>query len=299
LDGHISTAHFQTEAAAVAVFRNIRKNPIRRLLYPHLQEIVAQGKDGDSFAWGPEGILHHQSALTLTAMQERMVAVARGLCYKTFTPRTVAHPSHRYAQACWLYWDLLTDYIADFFKDNAIDIEKHWEEVRRMSGDLVRNSPVYQPQSPDPLVIPLDRNEIDQPEVPRATMDGVVRSVRPIESIEDLQKFCRYVLFQATFNHGWTHDGQYGAGGELRYATFGLRNGSIGDEADPAVLPPPKVMIEGISTNSLGLNANYGYILKDEEQDVPPALKTALEAKRTQFAVLGVDIDLIRSRINI
>lgn len=307
LDGHITRAHFQTEAIAVATFRNLRTSPIRRLFFPHLQEIVPQGKDGDSFAWGPEGILHHQSALTLSSMHERMARLTAGWCWSTFEPRTPLHATHRFAFAARRFWELARGYCAAFVAENRAEIEANWPELRRFSDDLVRNSPVYHPFAPDPLVVPADSNEEDHPQIPRPVIDGVTRSVRPLTTtdspapgeIDRLVQLCTYVLYTTTFLHGWTHDGQYAAGGELRYATFGLRAGSIGGEADPAVNPPPKVLMEGISTNSVGIHANFGYLLADEEHDVPPPLKALIAESRAVFADLGVNVDHLRSRINI
>ncbi len=307
LDGHITRGHFQTEAVCVAAFRNLRKSPIRRLLFPHLQEIVPQGHDGDSFAWGPDGILHHQSPLTLGVMQERMERLSSGWCWSTFKPRTPVHATHNFAYAANRYWDLMSRYASEFVSANQQAIEASWIEIRRFSDDLVRSSPVYRPFPPPAGVVPIDSHELDHPEVPRPVVNGVVRSTRPITTTDApapgdmarLIQLCTYALYTATFLHGWTHDGQYGAGGELLYATFGLRNGSIGEEADPAVLPPPKVMMEGIETNSVGINTNYGYILRDEESDVPPRLKQLIAESREAFAALGLDVDDLRSRINI
>jgi hypothetical protein len=306
LDGHIATGHFQTEMYAVAVYRNLRLNPVRQLLEPHLQEIVKQGSQGDNFAWGPKGILSEQSALTLPAMHGRIERVSSALDWRTFQPRAVLHASHRYAKASQLCWQMLTEYVEAYFKENRANIEQQWLEIHRFSADLVAHSVPYTP----PLVDGRIKFMEESPEnsLPaRAVVDGVVRAVRPVTAsdapaageLELLKRLCCYVLFQSTFNHTWTHDGQYDAGGELGYATFGLRNGSLGAEDDPDILPPPLLNIESLSTNTIGLRANYGYILADEENDVPPALKKALSARRQAFADLGLNVDTIRSRINI
>lgn len=303
LDGHITAAHFQTEAAAVATFRNLRTSPIRRLLHAHLQEIVPQGRDGDSFAWGPSGILMAQSALTYAALQERMRALTAGMCWETFAPPPQVHPTHRYAAAAGLFWDMLGGYLDDFFARNRAEIVATWPEIDRLSRDLVRRSPPFLPLPSDPRVVPL-REALP---VRRVAVDGVLRSSPSITSseapapgdLERLKQWCRAVLHRATFEHTWTHDGQYDAGGDLLLATFGLRGGSLGREDDPALLPPPAVMLDAISTNSVGMHANYGMILADEERDVPPDLKAALQGQRAAFAALGVDVDKIRSRINI
>lgn len=307
IDGHIGGSHFQTEQATVAVYRNLRRNPVRRVLTPHLQEIVAQDHDVDGFAWGPTGILVSQSGLKTTDLVARFQQLARRRCWSTFSPRTALHATHRYAKAGALFWDLLTQHLTSFFAEQKASIVEQWPEVLRMSDDLVRNSLPYRSQPDDPHVVPADRNELDHPGIARATVDGVVRSVRPIttsatpspEDMDRLLQFCRYVIYEATFNHSWTHDGQTDASGELGYAVFGLRGGSLGAEDDPAINPPPAMLVESLAFNSLGASARYGLLLADEERDVPPRLKQLLLTHKEDFAALGVDVGLIRSRINI
>jgi hypothetical protein len=303
LDGHIITAHFQTEAAAIATFRNLRQSPLRLLLHGHLQEIVPQGHDGDSFAWGPKGILMAQSALTYPYVQQRMRRLSASMCWQSFAVVPQVHPTHRYAIASALYWDMLGIYLGAFFEQNRDEIVAHWPEVRRFSDDWVRSSVPYEPLPPHPDIVPLR----ESPEVGRLVVDGVLRSVPPVTmtdtpapgDLERLLQACRTILFRATFDHTWTHDGQYDAGGDLLLATFGLRAGSLGPEDSGDLLPPPAVMLDAISTNSVGIHANYGMLLADEEHDVAPALKALLAERRQAFAALGVDVDKIRSRINI
>jgi hypothetical protein len=307
IEGHIAETHFQTEQHAVAVYRNVRKNPIRQLLAPHLQEIVAQGADGDNFAWGPNGILVTQSALKASDLDARFERSAGRYCYSTFSPREPVHASHRYAHAAKLYWQILTEYVSKFFAEHRVAIEHEWLEVKRLSDDLVKNSPAYRAELPDANVVPADRNELDHPEVPREEVDGVIRSIRPITKsqtpapgdMDKLLSFCRYVLYQATFNHTWTHDGQTDVSGELEYATFGLQGGSIGPVDSQDLVPSAKVLAESLSFNALGMYATYGRLLADEEHDVAPALKRALLAHRDAFAALGVDVSTLRSRINL
>ncbi|MEZ4238032.1 MAG: hypothetical protein R3F59_18180 [Myxococcota bacterium] len=303
LDGHIVTTHFQTEAAAVAVFRNLRKSPVRALLAPQLQEIVAQDHDGDGFAWGPHGILLEQSGLTVPAVERRIAQLSASLCWQHFAPPVSVHPTHRYAQAAERYWALIGRYVAGFFADHHDEIVANWAEVHRMSQDLVRTSPPYDPLPRIDGVVPLR----EAPPVRRETIDKVERSCPAItrrdepqgDDIARLAQWCTVVLYRATFEHTWTHDGQYDAGGDLRLATFGLRAGSLGADDDPALLPPTDRMLQAIETNTIGIHANYGFLLADEERDVPPALKAALSAEREAFSALGVDVARIRSRINI
>ncbi len=306
LDGHITRCHFQTEMFAVAANRTLRHSPIRNVLIPHLKEIVAQGADGDNFAWGPEGILAQQSALTVPAMHARMRRNTAGWDWRGFRPRPVLHPSHRYARAARLYWEVLGEYLESWFIGHAQAIISDWQEIRAFSEELVAHSLPYEPPVADPFVV-TDGREQSDPSAPRDVVAGARRALSPVTHTDTpqpgelaaLQDLCRYVLFQATFNHTWTHDGQYDAGGELAYATFGLRNGSFGDESDAEVAPLPAQAIEAMSTNTIGTLANYGFLLKDEECDVPPELKASLETHRAAFARLGVDVATIRSRINI
>ena len=307
IEGHIAETHFQTEQHAVAVYRNARRNPVRSLLAPHLQEIVAQGVDGDSFAWGPNGILVSQSALKPSDLNTAFLRSAGRYCWSTFSPRNPLHPTHRYANAAQLYWSVLTEYVTAFFSENGGEIANQWAEIRRLSDDLVAHSPPYEREGRSTNVVPADENELDRAHVPRTTVNGVLRSVRPITQtdapapgeMDKLLSFCRYVLFQATFNHSWTHDGQTDVGGELEYATFGLRGGSVGPSDSKDLVPPTKVLVESLSVNALGMYASYGKLLADEMHDVAPALKNALLARRDAFAALGVDVSTIRSRINL
>jgi hypothetical protein len=43
----------------------------------------------------------------------------------------------------------------------------------------------------------------------------------------------------------------------------------------------------------------YGFIMADEDGDVPPQLREHLEKHRQEFADLDLDIDIIQSRTNI
>ena len=198
--------------------------------------------------------------------------------WDTFRPRDPLHASDRYARAAALYWELLGDVFGAHLAAHPAESAAAWPEVRRMSDDLRAHGPIGETWAYAPIT----------------TADAPAPG-----DAERLLQWCRYVVFHATFDHTWTHDGQYDAGGELRYATFGLRNGSLGAEDDPSIAPSPESSIQAISTNSIGTRANHGYLLADEERDVPPLLKAALAARADAFTALGVDVTRLRSRINI
>ncbi len=43
----------------------------------------------------------------------------------------------------------------------------------------------------------------------------------------------------------------------------------------------------------------YGYIVKNEDDDIPEAIRTILSSYKSQFAAIGYDISNIRSLINV
>jgi hypothetical protein len=297
----------QTEMYAIAVFRNLRKSPVLRILGPHLKEIVAQNHDGDGFAWGPDGNVLKQSSLTMDHVTRRIADKLGGWDWSTFSPREPVHPTHRYAKACQRFWALVQGYVADFVGEHREQIEAEWPELHALSRDLVEHAAPYVPQVADPLVEPVDQGELDQAMPARPLHQGIPRAVRHLTQSDSpseadwqrLQQFICYVLYQCTFNHSWTHDGQYQAGGELAYATFGLRGGSLAPESDMDVLPPFSRNLDSITTNAVGIKAGYGFLLSDEDGDVPLAFKQALTQAKDDFAALGLDVADIRSRINI
>lgn len=134
---HIASAHLQLEPYAVAVFRNLRLNPIRALLAPHLHEIVPANRNGDDIAWGPGSVLAWGSALGAVGLRQRVVEGVSRLDWADWRPRRPICDSHIYARAAGLFWELLTEYVEQFFTQNATDIARYWVEVQRFSADLV------------------------------------------------------------------------------------------------------------------------------------------------------------------
>lgn len=305
---HLTRAHFLVEQYVIAAFRNLRLSPIRSLLAPHLQEVTLTNREGDDVAWGPSAILAWGTALQSDGLVKRIVEDLAGLDWTGWRPRRPLCDAHVYARAAGLCWDVLTEYVDHFFAENAADIERHWVEVRRFSDDLVAHSPAYRPPAQDADIDRDDPSELDDPAVPRATVGGAVRAVRPITATDgppgaadlaNLKQVCRYVIFHATFYHSWVHDRQYADGGEIAYATPSLRNGSLGAEDDVDIAPTPKEASFGLLTLAVGTATRHGFILNNEDRDQPPALVHLLKRHQAQFEAVGFDVSQIRSRINI
>jgi hypothetical protein len=305
LDTHLCQAHLNVEQYAMAAWRNLRVNPVARLLLPHLREVVAINRRGDQSVVGPEGVIPQNSALTTDSAIRRMRRQMGRLDHTTWRPRAPLCDGHRYALAANLFWEVLEQHVGGFVRRHRAEIARSWVEIRRMSDDLVRHSVPWAP-------LPnwqqhVDLREIDDPTLPRATVDGVVRALRPVTTSDvpddgdfgRLEQLCRYVIYHATFYHTWENDSQVDDGGEVRYATLGLRNGSLGPEHDDTIGPTPGEATDQLYfAHTLG-SPTPGRLVANEQGDVPASLIEALVARRAAFAELGFPIERIRSRVNI
>jgi len=135
----------------------------------------------------------------------------------------------------------------------------------------------------------------------------VVRALHPVtesrepgpRDLESLKQLCRYAVFRATLWHTWLNDLQYEDGGDVAYGSLGLRNGSWGPESDARIAPTPVDATDQVYLTRFLSGTKYGFILRNEDRDVPGELLSALRARREAFDEAGFAIEKIRSRINI
>ena len=73
----------------------------------------------------------------------------------------------------------------------------------------------------------------------------------------------------------------------------------LGPESDLHIAPDLTRATEMIWFTNFLSRTEYGFITRNEEQDVNPIFLRLLEAKQEQFAAWGVDIHKIESRTNI
>jgi len=307
IDSHMVMAHMRVEQYALPAHRNLRLNPLAQLLLPHLSEVAATNALGDFVAWGPASVTCVGTALSEADVRARFARLSAAADWKGWRPRRPLCEAHRFARAANVYWDVLDEYVTRWFDRHLEAVVAHWVEVYRMSRDLVANSLPYLPPADDPDLVWDDPSERDCG-LPRERHDGALRALRPItghaahppvEDVLGLMELCKYVIYHATFYHGWVHDRQDEDGGELAYAPQALRNGSLGDEDDASVNPHPTEAYQYLLTLAVGDKTRYGYVLKDELRDLPPLLRAVLDARAGKLEEVGYDLTTLRSRVNI
>ncbi|MEB3198001.1 MAG: hypothetical protein VKP62_12440 [Candidatus Sericytochromatia bacterium] len=304
---HLADSHLNVEQYAVAAYRNLRRSPLRRLLFPHLKEVAVINHGGSDLIFGERGYVSAASALTSRAVDALFVEALGRLDWKGWEPRRPLVPQHTFAQAARLYWEVLTRHVAEFLETHREAILANWPELRRMSDDMVRHSVPAVPPLQVPHDVVLDAGERGDVTSPRAVIDGVTRAVRPLTQTDapaagewdDLAQWCRYVIYHATFFHAWANDRQHDDGGELRYAALSLREGGWGDEADEAIAQSPMEATDQLFWAMFLQHTGYGYILQNEDHDIPHRFVELLGERADAFRAVGFEPNTIRSRINI
>ena len=322
LDMHLVQTHLNVEQYAIAAQRNLRRNPIRTLLAPHLKEVVLINHSADSLLLGPTGYITRASALTADALDTRIGQVLGTLDWRGFEPQEPIAPKHTYARAAQLFWGVLRDLVDVFFDHHGDAIREHWLEVHRFSQDLVDHSvPSFlcgflkkhlAPQSTHsaPGTEWFQRHERMDVDPERHRPEAPTPAVSPIthsdsadpKGLENLKQVCRYVIFHATFRHTWSNSQQYDDGGEILYNGLGLRfgdHGVLAPESDLSIAPPPDRASELLWISAMLSKAAYGFILANEEHDIYPAFLEILRRRTGEFKELGVDVRKISSRVNI
>ena len=174
IDTHLAHGHLNVEQYAIALFRNVRRNPLRRLLGPHLREVSAINHFGQSAVFGASGIVTNNSPLTMGSALARLARGVGRCDWSTFRPRAPISPRHRYARVANLFWELVTQHVDAYFAEHRLAIVEEWIEVHRFSRDLVAHAARFEPV--DQRAQHYCTRELDDPLLPRETVGGVLRA---------------------------------------------------------------------------------------------------------------------------
>ncbi len=322
LDAHLCTTHLNGEQYAIAAYRNIRKNPVRYLLFPHIKEVCMINHDANTFLLGDAGLITRSCGFTEDSIKERMVQVMGTLDWKNWKPRAAISSKHLYARTAQLYWEILNEFVDFFFdEENYLDeIKANWVEIKRFSDDLIAHSPpdffcnFLKGRGKSKQDMPwLDWNErmdIDVERVNNGKFDVALSPITNVssdpgdEDIANLKQVCCYAIHHLTFMHAWANSQQYDEGGELKFTSLGLRYGDVGiftDEEDDSILPPPEDATMQLFISYFLSTSSYGFILKNEERDIHPELVRLLKERKDDFLAIHKDLDVSKlpSRTNI
>lgn len=314
LGNHLGQCHLNVEQYAIAAHRNLRRNPLRWLLMPHLREVVLINHSANKFLIGPNGYITRASALTERSIEQRLQHLLGSYDWRGFAPAPPVCEGHRYAHAAQLFWRVIGEHVDAFFAEHGDAVEAEWPEVRRFSDDLVAHAVpafvcrwlrAHVPGQDAPWFVRSERMDLDEKvtEPPPKAVSAVTHTDTPQPGERDaLKQLCRYLIFFATFRHTWANNLQWEDGGEVLYACLGLRYGKgdvLAAEEDPDVSPPPDEATEMLWISWMLSKTSYGFLLTNEEDDVHPRFVELLRARAAEFAALGLDVRAVHSRINI
>ncbi|MDX1647166.1 MAG: lipoxygenase family protein, partial [Longimicrobiales bacterium] len=326
---HFAATHVNTEQYAIAAYRNLRLSPLTTLLFPHVKDVALVDHTANRILI-KKGYIQRACALTPRGIDQVVRNTMGTLDWKGFRPMKPVSEAHVYARAANLFWDVVADHVEDFVEDHAEEIRRHWYELYRFSRDAVQHSvPAFlcgwlrrqlheddgTPAAPEDRDWYLTDHRIDLPLDGRPEVRGERRAVSPVTEVEDfehadpgdwknLKQLCTYVIFQATFGHTWANSKQYDDIGEVLYCSLGLRfgdgpDGVLAPESDYRIAPDLTRSTQMMWWSNVLSRTGYGFLTRNEDDDIPPGLIEKLESRRRDFAALGMDIDQIQSRTNI
>ena len=333
IDKHFTETHANTEQYAIAAYRNIRRNPVGSILFPHLRNVVLINHTADEILVTEGGYINRATALKPEAITKRVKDVLGTLDWKNWQPMKPLSAKHRYAKAANLFYDVLVEYIDEFFHAHEDEIIKDWHEIHCFSQDLVEHAvePFLCHHLQKALEANPEKNKTNTPKdwyttenrmdltLERPKVSDEFKAVSHIttldkldpsdkkqcqEELDKLKKACAYIIFNATFGHYWANSKQYDDIGEIRYSSLGIRlgqepDGILGPEDDDTIAPDLKISTQMMWWSNMLSKTGYGYIMKNEQGDINPLLIKKLKEKEAEFAAVGVDIYTIQSETNI
>lgn len=334
VDKHFTETHLNTEQYAIAAYRNIRRNPVGSILFPHLRNVVLINHTADKILISKKGYIDRATALTKKGLKKRVYDVLGTLDWKNWKPMKPLSKKHKYAHAANLFYKILQEYIDEFFHSHEKEIIEEWHEIYSFSQDIVEHSvepflcrhlqkalkanpkegkTEQQPQDWYTKENRMDLN-IKRPfvsdqykAVSHITVKKALHKNEPeeyVSNLEALKEACAYIIFNATFGHYWANSKQYDDIGEIKYSSLGIRfgtgpDGVLGPDDDSSISPGLKIATQMMWWSNMLSKTSYGFIMRNEQGDINPLLIHKLKEKKKAFAALGVDIYKIQSETNI
>ena len=286
--GHLGRSHLNVGQYSIALYRNLQKSPVFQLLHPHLKGVSAINTFGKEVIFGGTGILV-KSPLTLDSLVSCMYDDLGACDWKNWSPRTEVNSQHRYAKVQKLYWDIVTEHVETFFEMHLDKITKDWKEIYYFSNDLVKHSVPFATTPASAGEEWLDNNETsDSRPAGEKSISAITNTLSNpgADDIARLKQACCYAIYHATLWHDWRNDNQRNYGGEVEYARF-----SIDYTIDEAAFQ--------LFIVNLLVDVKYGYLSKNEDEDIPRNFVHLLKKALPQFEALDYDLKDLRSRINI
>ena len=287
--GHLGRGHINVGQYAIALYRNLQKSPILKLLHPHLKGVSAINTFGKEIIFGDSGVL----ALSPLTGESLIAAISDdlGQCdWSGWTPRAAIsqHPQHVYAKIQKIYWEIIHSHIDHFFDLYEEKIKLDWKEIYHFSEDLVRHSVPFKAAALPDGESWYNDNEFSDRQDDGKAISWITQVTKDPseEDVQNLKQVCAYAIYHATMWHDWRNDSQKKYAGEVEYARLSV-DYSVEDTAF-------QLFIVNILTE-----VRHGYILKNEEGDIPSELILRLKERMKDFQALGYDIRDLRSRLNI
>jgi hypothetical protein len=224
-------------------------------------------------------------------------------------PRQPICPEDIYAHAGALYWEALNAYLDRVLGAQLPQIAEHWREVLAFEDDLLEHAVPFTARGMEETDDDLewaDTNEIARAHPGRLLRHGQPLAITPLLSasrtcddtaLANLRQMSAYCIFFSTFVHGWLHQEQNSEFGEIRYASM-LTGGGMAPENDASILPSAELQSLGLRVSHSLTGFDWGFLLKNEDGDVPAELIQEVQARAPRFQAAGFDIRTLRSRLN-
>lgn len=303
VETHMAETHLNVEQYIIPMRRNLLQNPIGRLMFPHFYGTVAVNLAANDILLSKNGLIQKCSALTADSVAQAARLKFGSLNWKGWRPRKPLCAEHKFALLGQLYWDVLNKYVFDFIQANQKAIAEYWGEIYNMSNELIAHALPFIAGDQNYYY---DTGEINTTDKLHPRINGVEVAISPVttsahadaEGLANLQELCVYLLFNTTFKHSWFNDLQYSIGGEIEFATLGVTDDISNMQVDEHKVVPPSEALEHPFITYILNYTKYGYVLRNEDDDMNPELIKALLINKDKFSKLGYDVRNLRSCIN-